>query len=860
METLLEKAQRLKIKPEGQPESLLDKANRLGIKPTNPPEPNYFQRVGGQYKEAGEDIIGGIQKGAEMIQKGNVFGGGLRAGLRTVGGIAQSAFAPILEAPIIKPTVEKIVQKATEIPGARNIISKATDLAIKYPEASADLKNIFDIATLGIGGALEKPLVGEARALGRDISRGLDVALTPSEEAVQREVVSLFQKSIKPTSKKTLAQGEKYENDIVKALKTIKTNSDSLNIEDAAGEIVSRTPQSINELAQGVDQTKKIVFSQYDSLAKQAGTAGAKIDVKPIADELDLITKDKALEFTNPEVIDYAKKQADNLRKFDVLDTQLTQSIVQRMNSNLQAFYRNPTYESASKVSIDALIVNNLRKSLDEAIEGATGKEYQVLKNQYSALKAIENDVVRASMRDAKKNVKGLLDYTDIFTSGQVVGGILTLNPAMFTKGAIERGFKELYKALNDPNRAVGNMFERLDIDTNLKFTPESKTGQFIKNPKLGLSIDDVSKKELDYDSLLNDKIKLQNKIGKLKPTETDFITNTPLAKQYRSLKTELNFTEDAMGKLKQETSVIPKGMESLAVEARQPKGVSLPETISTNLVDKKPSAKLKQFKIGDNFVNRYEGIKTGGSQFETMGKTQAEADQKMITNLQRYKILPESNNITIPKELQPLAQEARKYKTAEEFVKAQGKIYSDTPLGKLKNELVVAEQELRSAVKTGENPLDRTNEFSPQKKKLQEKYFDLRGKVENLDEGGRTAYHGTTPENALDILRNGFKTSGVGRRNAVEYGTMGREGQIYASVYPEAANTFGKGIKIEFNVPKNAFEKVIPDEFDVGGSFGLKELPQDWIRAVWVGDKRMTPNEFLKSQLTDLWEKAKKK
>ncbi len=93
------------------------------------------------------------------------------------------------------------------------------------------------------------------------------------------------------------------------------------------------------------------------------------------------------MQFTNPEIIKYAQSKAQQLRDLGQIDTQTAQDIVQNYNNSLQAFYRNPTYEAASKVSIDAGVVNNLRKALDDSIEKATGEEYQVLKNQYAALK-----------------------------------------------------------------------------------------------------------------------------------------------------------------------------------------------------------------------------------------------------------------------------------------------------------------------------------------------------------------------------------------------------------------------------------------------------------------------------------------
>lgn len=495
-ETLLEKAKRMGVQPASTSESLVDKAKRLGIQPAQQTEsPGYFSRVGSQFKQAGQDVITGVEQGAQTFQSGvdkgtfkgtiEATGGLLRTALRTTGAVAGSAFAPIVEAPIIKPLTEKVVGKVLENPEIKSVLSKATELAKQYPNASKDIQNIIDITTLGGGGAAEKPLIQEGKAVIGDVAQGVKIALTPSEEAIQSKVVSLFNKSIKPTAKKTIAQGQKYENDTLKALKTIKTNANDLNIEDATGEIITgRTPQTINELAQGVDQTKKIVFTQYDNLAKQAGTSGAVIDAKPIAEEVLKVAQNKALQITNPEVVKYAEGWAERLKGLDVLDTETTQAVIQNLNNNLQAFYKNPTYEAASKVAVDAGVVNNFRQSLDKAIEGATGEQYQVLKNQYAALKAIENDVTRAAMRDARKNVKGLLDYSDIFTSGQMLSGILSLNPAMFTKGAIERGFKEYIKFLNDPNRAIKNIFDKLDINPAKEFVPQSATGKYIKNPQ----------------------------------------------------------------------------------------------------------------------------------------------------------------------------------------------------------------------------------------------------------------------------------------------------------------------------------------------------------------------------------------
>lgn len=466
---------------------------------TPTPEPNYAQRVGGAYGEAAKSIISDVEQGANALQEGTQKGGvagaaeavgGLaRTGLRTTGTVAGAAFAPLTEFPGVKQTLGflgKGIQKLSEtapIKAAGDLFSPLAQLVIDHPEESKDAQAILNIVSLGGGKVAEAPIAGEVKALSQDVSTLAKNAFTPTEEATQAKIQSLFQKSIKPTAKKTLAQGERYQNDTLNALKTIKENAPSLNIQDATGELISgRTPQTINELSQGLDQTKYIVFKQYDALAKEAGSAGAIIDTKTAADAVLDVSKNKALQITNPEIVKYAENWSERLKRAGTLDPETTQEIIKNVNQNLQAFYRNPTYESASKAAIDAGVVNNLRQALDKSIEGATGKQYQAVKNQYGALKSIENDVTRAAARDARKNVKGLLDYSDIFTGGQMLGGIMSLNPAMFTKGAIERGIKEYIKVLNDPNRAVKNIFDQLDKTAPTTFVPKSGTVKTVVN------------------------------------------------------------------------------------------------------------------------------------------------------------------------------------------------------------------------------------------------------------------------------------------------------------------------------------------------------------------------------------------
>jgi hypothetical protein len=123
---------------------------RKAINTPEQKEPNYFERVWSEYEKAGQDIVSGIQKGAEQGQQGlkqggakgalNVVGGIARGGLRTVGAIAGSAFAPITEAPIIKPALGAIGTGISKIPGVSNVIQKGTEWLVNIPKLPRMLK------------------------------------------------------------------------------------------------------------------------------------------------------------------------------------------------------------------------------------------------------------------------------------------------------------------------------------------------------------------------------------------------------------------------------------------------------------------------------------------------------------------------------------------------------------------------------------------------------------------------------------------------------------------------------------------------------------------------------------------------
>jgi hypothetical protein len=273
-----------------------------------------------------------------------------------------------------------------------------------------------------------------------------------------------YNRAIKPnlSSLKNPGQVERYNSSVTNAVNSIVANKDNLTLlDDATGEMVTgKLPESLKEFVDAIEQTKGQIFRQYDEIATKAGEFGAKVDTLRIATELDSIISSKSLKLSNPEAIAYAESVKNRLLKTRDLTSVDAQDVIKNYNNSLQAFYKNPTPEGLSRNAVDALVANKLRVNLDEAIEGLTGDQYQALKNEYASLKTVERDVLRAYLRDARKNTKGLIDFTDVLTGGQVVSGILSFNPAAVAQGLAGKAIAEGIKWINDPNRAVKKIFE----------------------------------------------------------------------------------------------------------------------------------------------------------------------------------------------------------------------------------------------------------------------------------------------------------------------------------------------------------------------------------------------------------------
>lgn len=360
-----------------------------------------------------------------------------------------------------------------------------------YPDAAIELESALNLAGFGaakpvVKGAARKTAAGvkEATDIATDVARMAKGKVSP--HALEGELSFIVEKNMfnawRPSvvGKSNFAQAKKAFGRSKDAVKAIINNKRSLKFTDEGVLKEGALPENLWQFSEAIDQTKKDLFGQYDSLSKTTGDVAVNLD-KPIK-ELYTVANDKVTRLANPGAAKYAKELADRFRNSPPLNASEMQDVIAKFNDNLASFYKNPSYEANSNAAIDAILVNNLRKQLDDMIGRATGAEYQALKKQYGSLKSIEKEVVNRAIVSSRGNKKGLIDFTDIFSGSQAIGAMTTASPAMFAQAATAKGIASFWKNLNDPNRYVKKMFKDSEkvVDLMGDFTPKSKAGQRI--------------------------------------------------------------------------------------------------------------------------------------------------------------------------------------------------------------------------------------------------------------------------------------------------------------------------------------------------------------------------------------------
>lgn len=248
--------------------------NGIVVNQPKPEEkPNYFQRVGQDFQRAGERIKTGIGESAQQISTGaseilsgniksgvkDIQTGAGRAALRTVGSIAGAAFAPVVEAPGIKQATEAVAGGAMKIPAVQTLAQKGAELAQKYPDASKDIEDLINIATLGVGGAAEKPIQGAVS----DLTKGVkDITQKTASETVKigKKIVPKSPEIMNKVARLTPTQARNFKNLAGETQGEYLVRTGNFGTPQ---EIVEKEAQKFSQSIKSVDDTLATLPGEY---------------------------------------------------------------------------------------------------------------------------------------------------------------------------------------------------------------------------------------------------------------------------------------------------------------------------------------------------------------------------------------------------------------------------------------------------------------------------------------------------------------------------------------------------------------------------------------------------------------------
>jgi hypothetical protein len=343
--------------------------------------------------------------------------------------------------------------------------------ALGVGEAGQDPMRPLDpdsLATLG-------SLIG-TRLAGMADRGALDATLVPGgklSETVARDpdkdLLADYTRAVKPgiSGKRTSIQRGDYQDQVKSAVSSIIDNKDNLVFADETGRrvITGELPKSLAQFSDAITQTKQRIFDQYDAKVKAAEAQDVKIGLFPAYMKLNEIALDPVMRDLAPGVARDASQTVNTMMARGWYSPSEMQQAIKVLNEGLDAFYKNPTMETATRASVDARLAATLRETLDDAITKLDGPGYQELKNQYGALKAIETDVNnRVGVVARQEKGGGILGrIADVSAIGEVIHGIVTLNVAPVIKGALLKGVAERIKQARNPDNVIAKVFERAE-------------------------------------------------------------------------------------------------------------------------------------------------------------------------------------------------------------------------------------------------------------------------------------------------------------------------------------------------------------------------------------------------------------
>lgn len=315
---------------------------------------------------------------------------------------------------------------------------------------------------------------------------------------VRKEAEQYINKSIKPTVKWKMNQADynKFIDDTLDIVDLMDKNKWILQYTDDAWNAVTwKMPTNMRETSEALWNLKKVLYDQYNEIAKQAGDAGARVNMNKAFQQLDDLSKDISQNIANPQTKNIIDTYKDALLQYTddagTIAIEDAQKLTQDFNKQLTAFFKNPNMNDVSRNSIIAQLNKWTKDAINDSIDdvldssikngSSASSQYTQLKSFYGKIKTIEDEISKRALVEARKNAKGLSStILDSLSWWELTSAVLSLDPVKAGKAWVMNLISRYYNYVNNPNTQLNNLFKLVER-TNNPTTTQTIT-QWIKN------------------------------------------------------------------------------------------------------------------------------------------------------------------------------------------------------------------------------------------------------------------------------------------------------------------------------------------------------------------------------------------
>jgi hypothetical protein len=303
------------------------------------------------------------------------------------------------------------------------------------------------------------PAVPQPSALASAIAEGNPTMVDQAITRRYRQAIKPGQSGVKMSDRGVAQEDQR----IMTMVDQIIGNRKDMNLTDASGAArpEGAIPYTRRQFLEAQGQTMEKMYEEFNGMNRAAGELGVRVPLAPAVQYLREFANRPEILVDHPAVAAEALRRAEAMEKIGGYTPEETQRAIKNINGDLQGFYLQKGEASVAKSGMVAPVGDILRESLNDVIENSVGPGYNAFKQKFGALRSAQRDLAAAARKDLAQQPDMFSKFADFLSSESFIRAIATMNPEKAARGIGWNLAKRVSQRLNDPNRAVEQLFKR---------------------------------------------------------------------------------------------------------------------------------------------------------------------------------------------------------------------------------------------------------------------------------------------------------------------------------------------------------------------------------------------------------------